>query len=422
MSNFKLSENTTELLKKKQELEAKIRLDTIADAATLLSHTIEAKRVSDLSYLDAAFRLAILEDLAEKYNIEPQHNDKDTSLKGRSKFLLYAIAGTLLNICVGLAGGASMLSLFIGVPGWAILMLGIILALIYVTRFIGVDLATISRNLHIGLYKSKSLLDIFIKQATTLDYLIVRIGEKINELNDTIIDFRSPSLRTTTPTNNLGSPLPFGLNKLSSSDSLINAGPLDTAELKELLSLLKALTGQQDHLAKIREVYNQELKHPYIRTLKLLFPLTTDVLLFNVGFFAGQAIATLIGSTFFALTISASSWPVILFSVFTGIVALSLYWANERLNVENFVGICVGLDLKKIELLPKSTDIRTDGLKHSIKQSRFNLKLFEHSNSSPDAMELDQVNQDTPLLRRINSAPAMEEKQKIESHQHSYPQ
>lgn len=314
----------------------------------LITYKIQTETVANFSVIDANIRLKILIDLTKHYSFTKPEDDNDTSFIAKLKLAILAIIGTAYHICNGFAGGTCILSLFLGIPGWVILAVGIFLSLVYLLLFLYIDLATISENLKVKFFKSRKLIDIYIEQEVYLRLLIQNIKRQIRENNDKQVL--------------------LALEKQHNNKII--------EETQELQNILEVLIAENENLAKIANAYHSESKKCYVRTLKLIFPLFTDALFFSYGFFTGEAMIQIIGAAF-GTFLSGTSGAGVILCIFAGLAALSLYWLNDRLSVENLVGIWVGLDLKKIELLPKQKIIVED---QSYLTSQQNItRLLRHS-------------------------------------------
>ncbi|MDF1757181.1 MAG: hypothetical protein P1U74_02655 [Legionellaceae bacterium] len=379
MSDILLSNETTKLLNK-INLEENIKISTISDVSSYLNREITDTNISNLSYLDASFRLALLNNLITHYEVKKTTDKKNLDFKAKATILFLAFLGILYSTCNGFAGGAAILTLFLGIQNWVFILVGAILAIIYITLFLGLDIPKIAERFNFKLFNSNNVLDLLVSQNKLLKVLLIEVKDKIDNHNEYIRNAYEKNV----------DPSLYKTNE---------------AELIELLELLGALTKQQENLSIIKKEYIHKLQQPHVRALKLVFPIVTDMLFFSYGFFTGQAIATLISIAFFAGTISTSSLPVIIISIIAGLVAVCLYWANDRFNVENFASSWVGLDSDKIELLPNPEEIENKKLTQIEKQSHFNMRLFKNKPETDDDIidYAEEKKEFTSLLTKLST-------------------
>ena len=330
-----LSEDTIQLIQQRNDSsknDIKKRLSSVEDIIDYLQKfKVHTETVANFSIADANLRLRILIELNSSYGLQEPRDESNNSLISKLKLAFLALIGTAYHICNGFAGGASILSLFLGVPAWAILAVGIFLSLVYLLLFLYIDLVTIADNLNVKFYKSRKLIDIYLEQETYLNLLIQNIKRQIEYNNN--------------------EQTKLALKQQHQLDVIQNT--------KKLEETLQALINEKATLVKIADTYNVELDKSYVKALKLIFPLFTDALFFSYGFFTGEAMITIISAAF-GTSLAIASGPGVILCIFAGLAALSLYWLNDRLNVENLIGIWVGLDLQKIKLLPKAEQITED--------------------------------------------------------------
>lgn len=280
-------------------------------------------------FLRESLHTSLLHDLHDHFlpiEVKDSRDDEeeDTSLGGRIKLGLLAIAGTIYNICNGFDGSVSILTLFIGIPVWTVFVVGLALASVYVVLFFGLDFVYMSENLHIRLSQSRKMLDCFYNQT---------------QLTETLIEKTKARLQSEQ-------------NKLAQL-ILMAENELKPTEVMRWTMLLEALTLHQQELYHVRAVYLEELDKYYVRLLKWLMVGLAGLLYFNSGFFAGQVFASVVLSAFLATEVSLISWPVLLISCTVGLAALlSVFLFSDRLNIENLVGRWIGLDIDKINQLP----------------------------------------------------------------------
>lgn len=313
----------------------------------LQSFKVQTETVANFSVVDANIRLRILIDLTNHYKVPEPKDNSNKSIIDKIKLACLALIGTAYHICNGFAGGASILSLFLGVPAWATLAVGIFLSLVYLILFLYIDLATISENLKVKFFKSRKLIDIYLEQEAYLKLLIQNIKQKVQDRNNEQVSL--------------------------ALDNQHN--PQAIKETQEFEILLEALILEKENLAHVANTYQNELEKCYVRTLKLIFPLFTDALFFSYGFFTGEAMIQIISAAF-NTSLAIASGPGVALCIFAGLAALSLYWLNDRLSVENLIGVWVGLDLQKIQLLPTQDRIQAD--KEELTSLQNITKLLNH--------------------------------------------
>ncbi len=280
-------------------------------------------------FLRESLHTSLLHDLHDYFfPVEVKDNreeeEEDTSLWGRVKLGLLAIAGTIYNICNGFDGSVSILTLFIGIPVWTVFVVGLALASVYVVLFFGLDFVYMSENLHIRLSEARQMLDCFYNQT---------------QLTETLIEKTKARLQM--EQNNLAKLI------------LLAEDELQPTEVMRWIMLLETLSLHQQELHHARTVYLAELDKYYVRLLKWLMVGLAGLLYFNSGFFAGQVFASVVLSAILVTEVSLISWPVLLISCSVGLAALlSVFLFSDRLNIENLVGRWIGLDIDKINQLP----------------------------------------------------------------------
>src|SRR3990167_9783127 len=177
MSIFKISERTQKLFKEKISLQDTTKTSDESDLSKVtayLKSVITMESVAKLDYIDASLRLAILRDLARHYNIK-KNEKEEFSLKSKFLLFFFAFMGIFYNICNGYVGAASILTLFIGMPGWVVILVGVALSIICVAIFLADDLSYIAKNWQIGFYKDSSMLDLLVEQKQILNSLTSKL-------------------------------------------------------------------------------------------------------------------------------------------------------------------------------------------------------------------------------------------------------
>jgi len=272
-------------------------------------------------------RYLLLCEIARRLGVEQTKSlIKQKSWSSKVGLLLVVIAGTIVSICNGFDGSITILVLFTGIPFWPVFIIGLILSLVLVVLFFGIDLIQLSQYFNVELHHSRQLLDIFVDQAELISRLLKKIEQYTTQL----------------------------------SEDLLNNRPEQTNDLPltgdELNNLLVALTSSQHDLSVVRQMYTDEMQAAYVRAMHVIVASIAGILAFNCGFFAGQSFAIVVLSAFVTTSISAMNWPVLLISIGVGLAALSVYWCAGRADVEDLVSRWLGLDRERIEQLPDGND------------------------------------------------------------------
>jgi hypothetical protein len=228
-----------------------------------------------------------------------------TSWYKKAQFIWLAVAGTLLAICEGFDGMASMMGLLPAVSPVALFVGGLVFSAMSIAVFYGFDLVAISDNLGVSFNGVPKLLDVVLEQTREIKRLQKHIEATFHKV-DSIEEIKS---------------------------------------LKKLTTMLK---NRLDALDKTRNEYNQALNEPKLKGLKVTAALFTGALFFSGGFFTGQAMAVTMAGIMGA-TASITAAPVIALSCLMGLAAFSIYWYLERPGFENLVGQWFGLDQNKID-------------------------------------------------------------------------
>lgn len=347
-------------------------------------------------FIRESLRTALLQDLSRSYfgmdEITEQALKEDRSWLGKIKLGILALAGTIYNICNGFDGSVSILTLFIGIPNWTVFVVGLALSLVFVVLFYNFDLVEISDNVHVRIYHSRRLLDVYVEQAELINDLIEQSKQLIKGMNNEFLDELSADLNNVSDVFERLSgrrfPLPKdarrSFDRYFPQDFLPNVANDDSMLDKqqyfdEALQLLDMLIARQQDLCCIRQIYMKELDHIYVRVMKLMATIITGLLYFNYGFFAGQVLSVVVLSAFLAASISVTSWPVILISIAVGLAALSIFWyTDERPRVENLVGRWIGLDLDKINRLPVGDQVESQKTERDQLEKQIRLEMKMH--------------------------------------------
>ena len=309
-------------------------------------------------YLMESLYVALLNDLARSFqdNNSPEQETKKVSWYTKIKFVAVWFAGVILSICEGYAGISSLLLLVGKAPAAVVFSLGLLFALLSVVVFYGFGLVEIAKNLGVKLSKSRQLLDIYLEQVAAINMLT-----KI--LQDTQIQPGKDELQTR----------------------------------QQVFAMLKA---RHQALEKPRSVYNSLFTKRIFKAAKLFITVSTGVLFFSGGFFAGQYFAMAIAGLFTS-AVSATFWPIVLVSLLIGLAALVTYWYIERPGLEHVVSRWFGLEKDDVKKLDDSKDyIKVlDKLSFEVEVALGKEDPFDSSSKQP--FTLSNSN-----LKRVSSLPS----------------
>ncbi len=277
------------------------------DEETLSSYATQRSK-KRIEFVLASLRAELLRDLLTSMGGEvPDSNAaENTSWSARIKFLLLALAGTLLAGCEGFDSITTMLSV-LSLPSMVILIAGLSFSILSIVVFYGFDLVQVSKNLGVTLSDAPKLLDVYLLQMKE----IKRIRKKINT---------------------------YKLAELSSE------------ELAQLENTINMLQRRFQALAEASSQFDSALNSRKMQIVKFIASATAGLLFFGSGFFAGQSVAMFVAGLFIPAVLP-TFWPVVLFSVIVGIAAFSLYWYVEQVGFKKLVSGWFGLDEDKIEQL-----------------------------------------------------------------------
>lgn len=272
-----------------------------------------------LRFEQESLRAALLHDLhhaLKSYllkNKDDQESENIRSWWKKCLFILLATAGTLLALCDGFDGMASVLSLFIGIPIWLIFLAGTAFSLLSLTVFYGFDLDQISQNLGVGWSQSRKILDVFIEQIEAIK-LIRKLISK---------------------------------NYKAHIQNLMHENKNYHDDLDKFEKILSVLIIRHDALIDVRKMYLHDQKQMYLNVVKFGVAIIAGLLFFSYGFFSGQSLALAILGLFMT-SVSLTFWPLIVISVAMGLASVSLYWFVERPGLQNLVSSWLGFDEEKI--------------------------------------------------------------------------
>lgn len=290
---------------------------SLAEIVAWLSQPRQSDKES--RFLLESLYASLLHDLGESFI--PPDDDADKKEKppvrwfGKFQFIFLAVAGTILAICQGFDGIASLLRLSSVVPTAVVFIAGFAFSVLSVGVFYGFDLVEISKNLGVKVTKSYQLLDTFLEQVKHINKIIKAIDDCYTEITD--------------------------------------------VEVLQLFKKMLALFYERDNaLDEARAVYTTALNKPYLKFAKLISSAMSGVLFFSGGFFAGQSLVfSIVG--LFSASVTATSLPIVLAGIAVGLAALSIYWFVERPGFENLVGRWLGLDRSNIEALADEDVVRS---------------------------------------------------------------
>ena len=259
-----------------------------------------------------SLRASLLKDLCDS-----SFNDLDERLEvplvrptliKKALFIFLAAAGTLVAICQGFDGIASILSSFTSVSTMAIFATGVVFSVLSAAIFYGFELLEISRHVGVPIAKSGQLLDVFLDQCAQIKALRATINDHYRDEDVT---------------------------------------PEQRHWLKKTVEMLSV---RYEVMDKARTYYKEAFLNSYLTIARAITAVMTAMLYFSGGYFAGQTLALNIATLMFGTTITAASFPVLIASLLVGFSAAIVYWFVQRPGLENLVGHCVGFDKENIEI------------------------------------------------------------------------
>lgn len=294
--------NNTTLLAWRQQTSNELERDALI---AWLGQEVECDKKT--RFLVESLRAALLEDLSNSFLSSPERNiKKNVSWFAKAQFAFLAAAGTLVAICEGFDGIATLLGSLAVVPTAAIFISGVLFSLLSVGIFYGFDLMEISKLVGVSFKKSSKLLDVFLEQV-----------EEINKLKKIIDDRYADE-------------------------------SLDAADRLALKRMLAMLISRHDALDEARQSYLAALNNPGLRLARLATATMTALIFFSGGFFTGQTLALTVAGLF-AASVAATFWPIVVASAVVGVAALFLYWRVQRPGLENLFGKWLGFDKDNIQ-------------------------------------------------------------------------
>lgn len=268
-----------------------------------------------IEFMLASLRAELLSDLLTSMQGSGEQNKKteeSTSFSNKLKFILLAIAGTLLAACEGFDSIASLMSV-LSFSALSILAVGLVFSALSVVVFYGFDLVQVSQNLGVKLKDAPKLLDVYLSQM-----------DEIKAIRRTIESYH--------------------LAKMSAQE-------LESYELT-ITMLQKRLKAVSEASKQFENAINSE----QMKVAETAVSWVAGLLFFGSGFFAGQSVAIFVLSLFMA-TVAPTFLPVVLFGLGIGVAAFCLYWNVERVGVKKLISTWFGLDEEKIEKLCDSEQL-----------------------------------------------------------------
>ncbi|WP_133129935.1 hypothetical protein [Legionella yabuuchiae] len=296
-------------------------------------------------FLFESFNASLLQDLRQSLQNETLTPQPKQPWYRKAIFFALAAAGTLLAICEGFDGVASLLGLLPGVSPLVLIGAGIVFSVLSVAVFYGFDLAGISDNLGVKFKQTPKLLDVFLEQTLEIKRLRKYIDQHFHKVKT-------------------------------------------IKELDEMREMIGMLRLRFEALKDAREEYKRSLNNPVINATKSFVGAITGVLFFSGGFFTGQslgiAIAGLIGSS-----VGVTFPPILLVSVLAGLAAFSLYWYLERPGVENLVSGWFGLNKEKIETFSDESEVDKQLEKLDLLEEKLSLQTNYQQDNVKNELETE---------------------------------
>lgn len=255
---------------------------------------------------DLLLRLAWLRDFtAGILRLTEKEKKKRINKLKIVKFGFLTVAGTIFAVCEGFDGITALLGLT-AAPMAALLLVGIVFGILSALVFWGFDVRQISKNLNVNIKEIPRIQELYVQEVQEMVIIREEIKDKYDSYNE---------------------------------ESLL------AAEL-----LLKTMLARYQALENIRKGFRDAQNNKALIISKLAIELVVGALFFGGGYFAGQGmVLTIVGAL--VGTVSATFWPVILVSALVGLAAFAVYWAEQRPDVDNFIGKALGYDKKTMKVL-----------------------------------------------------------------------
>jgi hypothetical protein len=279
--------------------------------------TLNPSENKKYAYLLDCLHASLLSDLNMRFLTEDQRNKIVPEKKKRwyksAKFILLMIAGSLIAICEGFDGIASILGLVASVPTLVLFLVGAGFAVLSVMIFCLANLVSISNTMNVSLRQSRHILDVLVENSNQLKLLEISL-------------LRYHAQVTT---------------------------PDDNQALQSMAAMLKI---RYDAFIIERDNYVNHLKKPGVVVAKKIASFITGAILSAGVFFSCQTISLAIGGLFVA-SIAATFWPIVLTCALMSLIAFAFFWTTGRHELDDQVAHWMGQDPEKITELTADNDI-----------------------------------------------------------------
>ncbi|KTD34747.1 coiled-coil protein [Legionella moravica] len=268
-----------------------------------------------IEFIIASLRAELLKDLLTAMpgtNAYVRKAEPPASSSNQNKFILLAIAGTLLAACEGFDSIASLLSV-LPFPPLAIFAVGVVFSALSIVVFYGFDLVQVSQNLGVKLRDTPKLLDIYLTQL-----------DEIKAIRRTLES--------------------YDLTQLTGQKLELYEHTIVMLQFR-----LKAV-------AQASKQFEMALNSENMKLAETVVSWVAGLLFFGSGYFAGQSVAVFVLSLFMT-AVSPVFFPIVLFGLGIGFAAFGLYWNVERIGVKQLISTWFGLDEEKIDKLCDSENL-----------------------------------------------------------------
>ncbi|MGQ3888328.1 hypothetical protein ACQUW5_04750 [Legionella sp. CNM-1927-20] len=299
-----------------------------------------------------SFYVAILKDLNKGLsNTKKSKSNKNTSWTAKAKFILLAIAGTIFFGCEGFDGVNAILGAT-SLPAMASFAIGIVFSLLSIAVFYAFDLLEVSKNLGVDFKSAPKLIDNYLKKVQYIKSIRANLRNNIQYKKT-------------------------------------------CDEIDADLQLIQLLIQLYNELDNERKALTQALERPALKATKVAAAIITGIIFFSGGFFAGQTVALAIAGLFTA-GVAATFWPILVASVFVGLMAFAVYWFVERPGVENLISKWFGLDKEKIDELCNPKLVEKDKTKLNqveamLLERREELEKFQKTQQALKVLETQYI-------------------------------
>jgi hypothetical protein len=343
---IKVNQRSKELLKSYSDIiQHDFKLDDYASVSSIKAiFELEPKQSisiamhhspEEIAFLKTSLIAQLLSDIHQFYSKETNDIEKkldEPDWTAKTKYVLLAIAGTILAGCEGFDSITAMMGIT-SLPSLPIFIAGFLFSLLSIVVFFGFDLVEVAKNLGIKIKDAPKLLDLSLSQRQQM----IDIRKAIKNL-----DFSSQTLE----------------------------------QLRELRDILRLMKERMQALDKVGKQFEDALNSTKLQVGKKIVSAIAGLLFFGGGFFAGQSVALyLVG--FFVATATPTFWPVILLSVLVGCSAFGLYWYVQRPGLQRLLSKWFGLDEDKIEELCDTQKAHREELKLDVLEEKLSRKCDE---------------------------------------------